>query len=291
MTILLVGFDSAWTPKNSGALVGLVRDDDGRLHELGLPQVVNYCQAESTILGWQDQHELAATIVLLDQPTIVNNAAGQRPVENLVASPVSRRYGGIQPANTARDDMFGPDAPVWNFLARFGGPANPHEPVAGMGVIETYPVLVMIALGWTLPDRRPTGRLPKYNPDRRRTFSASDWKHVCKKTSSEFSTRRLDQLVQWLDRIATKDSPQKADQDCLDACLCLLAGLFLAEAKECLMVGDMRTGYIVVPSAEGLCAELKARCEKTFRPHEDWMHVFRQTIQQEHAEDGAARRR
>jgi hypothetical protein len=47
-------------------------------------------------------------------------------------------------------------------------------------VIETYPVLTMIALGWTIPDSdgRLTGRLPKYNPGRKKTFSIKDWQHV-----------------------------------------------------------------------------------------------------------------
>jgi len=89
------------------------------------------------------------------------------------------RRGAVQPANTGRTDMFGEKAPVWQFLNRFGGPADPFEPVEGTRVIETYPVLVMIALGWMLPDSRPKGRLPKYNPERRPPFSISDWQHVC----------------------------------------------------------------------------------------------------------------
>jgi len=146
MTTLVVGFDSAWTPNHSGALIGLFRTDDGKFHELGLPQVVNYSEAEDAIARWQDQQKPATTIVTLDQPTIVNNAAGQRPVENLVASPVSLRYGGVQPANTARKEMFGKNAPLWRFLTRFGGPADPLLPGAHTRVFETYPVLAMIAL-------------------------------------------------------------------------------------------------------------------------------------------------
>jgi hypothetical protein len=46
-----------------------------------------------------------------------------------------------------------------------GGAANPLEPVVGNRVFETYPVLAMISLGWTLPDSSPhprrTGRMPK----------------------------------------------------------------------------------------------------------------------------------
>ena len=60
MTTLLVGFDSAWTPASSGALVGVLRADDGIFQELGSPQVVNYYQPECTILEWQAQHKPAA---------------------------------------------------------------------------------------------------------------------------------------------------------------------------------------------------------------------------------------
>ena len=41
MTTLLVGFDSAWTRTNSGALVGVLRLDDGTFDELGPPRIVD----------------------------------------------------------------------------------------------------------------------------------------------------------------------------------------------------------------------------------------------------------
>ena len=170
MTTLLVGFDSAWTPTNSGALVGVLQSDDGTFHGLGAPQIVDYREAEGVILQWQAEQVPTATIVLLDQPTIVKNATGQRPVENIVASPVSLRRGGMYPANTTREEMFGMGAPVWPFLTRFGGPADPLEPITDTRVFETYPVLTMIALGWMLPDSRAAGRLPKYNPERKSLF-------------------------------------------------------------------------------------------------------------------------
>jgi hypothetical protein len=59
-------------------------------------------------------------LILLDQPMIVTNSTGQRPVEKIVGSAVSLRYGGMQPANTSRAEMFGPAAPLWPFLSRFG---------------------------------------------------------------------------------------------------------------------------------------------------------------------------
>jgi predicted RNase H-like nuclease len=275
MTALLVGFDSAWTPTNSGALVGVLHLDDGTFHELGPPRIVDYPQAEGVILNWQAEQIPAATIVLLHQPTIVTKPEGQRPVENIVGSAVSLRYGGMQPANTSKKEMFGAEAPIWPFLTRFGGPADPLEPVANTRVFETYPVLAMIALLWTLQDSRPAGRLPKYNPERKKIFSNSDWQHVCRLVSGAFNERGLAEIVRWIDSAARKTSPRKSDQDGLDACVCLLVALHLAERKNCLMVGDLRTGYIVVPYGAGLRAELDARCNRTGRAASEWVRVFR----------------
>jgi predicted RNase H-like nuclease len=275
MTTLLVGFDSAWTPTNSGALVGVLHLDDGTFRGLGAPRIVDYRKAENAILEWQDEQVLTATIVLLDQPTIVKNAAGQRPVENIAGSPVGLRYGGMQPANTSRKEMFGKGAPVWRFLTRFGGPANPLDPIADTRVFETYPVLAMIALDWMLPDSRPAGRLPKYNPARKKNFSILDWQHVCKRSSAAFRDCGLRDIVQWINDAAQKTSPLKSDQDGLDACLCLLVALYLAERKDCLMVGDRQTGYIVVPHGAGLRAELDARCNQTGRVPSEWVRAFK----------------
>ena len=43
---------------------------------------------------------------------------------------------------------------------RFGGPADPLKPVLTPWCLN-LPAASDEALGWMLPDRRPTGRLPK----------------------------------------------------------------------------------------------------------------------------------
>jgi hypothetical protein len=50
-------------------------------------------------------------------------------------------------------------------------------------------------------------------------------------------------------------NPRKCDHDGLDACICLLVAHYLADGKVCLLVGDMDTGYIVVPHYEELSKE------------------------------------
>ena len=78
-----------------------------------------------------------------------------------------------------------------------------------------------------------------------------------------------------MDALGEKSRPQKSDQDGLDACICLLVALHLAECRDCIMIGDMETGYIVVPHSEALRAELDVRCCKTGRSPARWLRVFR----------------
>lgn len=278
MTHLLVGFDSAWTAAKSGAIVGVLRHDDGTCEELGRPRRVDYREAESQIDTWQADRNPSATVVLLDQPTIVTNPSGQRPVERIASSPVSRRRGGMQPANTKKASMFGPAAPVWRFLEHFGGAPDPSEPLAGTRVFETYPTLAIIALGWLPPDSRPSGRLPKYNPAARKPSFAADWRFVCAKVSSEMSARGLVNLTRWLEEAACMDKPGKGEQDGVDACICLLAALHLAEGRKSLMVGDVQTGYIVVPYGESLEKELVDRCREMAWNPSEWVRTVRHTL-------------
>ncbi len=132
-------------------------------------------------------------------------------------------------------------------------------------------MLTLIALGWTIPDARPTGRLPKYNPERRKTFLPDDWMHVCGLLGDAFKRRGLPTLSSWCEAAAARSRPSKRDQDGVDAGLCLLAAIMLAEGQECLMVGDMTTGYILVPSGADLRQEVEDRCSATGRQIADWV--------------------
>lgn len=275
-----MGFDSAWTVNKSGAIVGLIYREDGTFLEIGLPQTVNYPEAALLILKWQAEFSPTKTVIMLDQPTIVNNTTGQRAVENIVGSPVGRRYGGVQPANTEKEDMFGPDAPVWPFLNQFGGPADPMNPIGNTWVFETFPVLAIIALGWTLPDHRPTGRLPKYNPERTNKFSVADWQYICGNVAAAFTQHQLPQTSTWLANVCQNPAPQKSDQDCLDACLCLLMAIEFIIGNECLMVGDIQSGYMIVNCDHGLREELENRCRKTKRNPLQWVRVFQRALTQ-----------
>jgi len=272
--ILLVGFDSAWTAHNKGGLVAVIRETDGSIKELGDPRSADYPEASRVIRNWRASLEPAHTLILLDQPTIVRNATGQRPVEGIAGSPIGRHGGGMQPANTSKAEMFGADAPVWEFLAEFGGAVDPLEPVEDVAVFETYPSLALIGLDWLRPSLGAISRLPKYNPANRAKFSLEDWRSVCGRAGEELQAFGLVDVPRWLDELADLPAPRKAHQDGLDACLCLVVALHLVEQKTCLMVGDMSTGFIVVPHGDMLARELTERCPLVGCDPLDWVHEF-----------------
>ena len=82
-------------------------------------------------------------------------------------------------------------------------------------------------------------------------------------------------VPRWLDEAALKEKPGKSDQDGLDACICLLTAVCMAEGSECLMVSNQETGYILVPFGEDLYAELTPRCEKLRRSPGEWLRPLK----------------
>jgi len=47
--MLVIGFDSAWSGNNSGAIVGALRKDDGSYMRLGDPRKANFDEATKNI--------------------------------------------------------------------------------------------------------------------------------------------------------------------------------------------------------------------------------------------------
>jgi predicted RNase H-like nuclease len=273
---LCVGFDAAWTAHGTGAIVGVLRAPDGALRELGPPRLVSYAEATSVLERWQTEHRPSATLVMLDQPTIVTNARSWRPVEAIVSSAIATHGGAMQPANTSRVDMFGEGAPVWGLLERFGGAAWPGaEHLGSARIYETYPALSLIALGRTRTN--PKGRyvLPKYNPQRAKTFSLADWQHVSSSLADALATRGLPALAAWTAALTSMVRPHKHDQDQLDAALCLEVALRWADDRPCLVIGDRESGFLVVPHDERLQSLLEVRCRKLELEPSGWVRSWR----------------
>ena len=264
MSDLLIGFDSAWTPGNQGAIAAALLTDGGILLELGTPLTANFHQAGNLIESWRTKYKPAMTLIMIDQPTIVMNDTGQRCVEKIVSSPIGKYRGGVQPANTGKASMFGKAAAIWKFLDELGGPSNPyHQPhTRDVEIYEVYPSLALISLDWIHPPCKIKDQLPKYNPANK-NFCVCDWQYVCGHLSMILRHHGLTHIPAWIDSQSIKavnSKPKKFEQDRLDACICLLIAILAAKRENLLVVGNMNCGYMVTPFSQALQVLLNNRC-------------------------------
>ncbi len=191
-----IGFDSAWTdnPRAPGAICA-VGIENGRPTRFHAPQLVSFDQALKFIQ--KARPETGATLIALDQPTVVPNLTSMRPVERVAASLISWLGGGVQPSNRGRRSMFCDASPVWRFLTALGAEESPEQARAaadGLYLMEVFPALALASL-----DTGFFGRLsaPRYNPDRKKTFRIADWIRVADAAAREAHMLGCEDLAEW----------------------------------------------------------------------------------------------
>ncbi len=258
-----IGFDSAWTDNpNAPGAICTVQIADGRAIQCEPPRLVSFAQA-LTHIGLCRSRD-GVTLVALDQPTIVPNLTGMRPVERVAASLVSWLGGGVQPSNRGRVGMFCAVSPVWGFLAELGAVEDPEKArinTEGLYLMEVFPALALASI-----DPGFFGRLraPRYNPARRKTFRMEDWGRVAHAAARDLDGFGCQELAAWCVGAATIAKPRKADQDMLDAVLCVLIALRwrLRPRAESMLLGDRVTGYMVLPASANVRERLIAAARK-----------------------------
>jgi predicted RNase H-like nuclease len=187
-------------------------------------------------------------LVALDQPTIVRNEAGSRPVDKIAGSLISWLGGGVQPANRSKVGMFDDNAPIWAFLADLAAAQSPEEArsaSSGRHLIEVFPALALAALHPAFCGRKLR---PRYNPERRKTFKIDDWRAVLRVVTDEARRLGCHEAANWVG-LQDLERARKQNQDCLDALICLLVGLRwrLEPRARSAMLGCLDHGYMIAP--------------------------------------------
>jgi len=170
--MVLTGFDSAWTRGNRGAIAHLIVD--GLERTFPHPQTVSFSEALTCIEAVGSG--AALHVIAIDQPLIVPNATGSRPVEGVFRPILGRMGGAIQPSSRGRVGMFDDGAPIWQFLRALNAPIDPMlipGALAGRLAFEAYPVAAQIGFA---TESGKLKRLHKYNPGRRKTFTNCGWR-------------------------------------------------------------------------------------------------------------------
>lgn len=258
---IFVGFDSAWADKKTapGAICSVLYDGSV-FSDFRPPEPMRFDGALKYIHG--RQRDDMPTLVALDQPTIVPNATSMRPVEKVAASLISWMGGGVQPANSGLR-LFRPDAPIWRFLKALKATENPETArtaESGLHLMEVFPALALASLH---KDFFAQGKGPRYNPARP-TFKIEHWSAVVAAARHEADRLGCAPLGAWLADLLAMPAPKKADQDRLDAALCLLIAIRwrLCGRDESVMIGDLKDGYIVAPVSEGVMKRLRTEAVK-----------------------------
>jgi predicted RNase H-like nuclease len=247
---IYIGFDSAWTDNRTapGAICA-VGVDGNRPVRFDPPRLVSFAEALGFI---RDIQSTGVTLIALDQPTVVPNMTSMRPVERVAASLISWLGGGVQPANRSRLGMFCDAAPIWGFLGALGAVEDPElARIAGTGLylMEVFPALALASLGFF-------GRLeaPRYNPARSKTFRMDDWVRVAAAAATQADALGHPELADWCRDAGGICHPRKADQDRLDAALCVLIALHWRQRPRdaSVLLGDLEAGYIVAPASRAV---------------------------------------
>ncbi len=251
------GFDSAWTATGVGSMATIRRDEDGSLC-LIQPEPCAF-DAASMVFSRHAQ-DAALQMIGIDQPLIVPNAAGQRPVERAVSHVIGRLGGGVQPANRSRARMFDDGAPIWPFLRGLQADIDPRRAVRaveGRYVVEVFPALGNAGLFVEVYRRR---RLPKYNPARKKTFRVDDWRELCHWVAALGQKENIRDLTSWAARAGSLPQPRKSQQDDLDAILSALITFrwWSFGSAASVVVGDLATGYMVLQAGPELRLEIES---------------------------------
>jgi predicted RNase H-like nuclease len=254
----VVGFDSAWTDsaKAPGAVCAIRCDHRGQLSSSD-PQLASFDQAFDFVAAEQSRCDVC--IVALDQPTIVPNLGGMRPVDKVAASLISWLGGGVQPANRSKKGMFDDDAPIWRFKQRLSASDDAEAARTadqGLFLIEVFPALALPSL-----EVAYFGRLlaPRYNPANRRRFRLPDWIGVTTMVHRHAFALGLFSLATWATNASLISNPRKSDQDKLDAAICALIGMLWRskDRTETIMVGNTELGYMIAPASPEVRSRLR----------------------------------
>lgn len=249
MTTTFIGIDLAWqSDRNHSGIVVARGDDSGATAHFASAGIATLDGVARFVLD----HATTNTVVAIDAPLIIRNANGQRPCE----TEVSKRFGAFHAgAHSTNLDKY-PDAPPCRLVATLEREGFIHEPLPhtsasrdGKWMFEVYPHPAIV----NLFDLSHIIRYKKGSASEKREGLAvlRDYLGALRdfdpplNYSGEVQSRLFEPPIDE----SVQGGKLKSLEDLLDAYFCCYLALFEwrfgPERSE--MIGDMATGYIVVP--------------------------------------------
>ena len=258
---IIFGFDSAWAGKSPGAIGAVRIGQDGR-REFCEPERVSFDQALKYIRPRRMGH--AYSLIAIDQPMIVKNKTGSRPVDRAAGTLLGYIGGGVQCASLKKSTLFGEGSLFWRFMSELDAMKDPlaaRTTEAGEFMIEVFPALALPSLNSRFAERLGA---PKYNPKKSDKFRQKDWISVTGVVACLARQHEIEGLETWADGMGKIEKPRKADQDRLDAAICALVGYLwrFGASGEVAMIGDLDSGYMITPISENTRSRLEEGARK-----------------------------
>jgi predicted RNase H-like nuclease len=242
--VRVIGVDLAWAEHNR---TGLCAVEDDRVIDSGV------AGDDGEVIGWIDKHGAEASVVAFDAPLIVENHAGCRGCERVIASAWGRAHASCHVANRQRP-WFAAGGRAGRLARRLHLVLDPAaSPATRRVAIEVYPHTALVSL-FGLPS------ILKYKAKRSRTVDdrrGEFLRFVDCLLMLRDRTPRLDVTTSpgWIRLVAMVADARTGAQldlveDELDAYVCAYVALYYEQrrgSRECAVIGDGRTGYVVTP--------------------------------------------
>lgn len=255
MLAIFTGFDSAWYPGKTGAICDLVLEGD--LFRIAAPPIP--ATWDCALSRLRQRAEVDLSVWAIDQPLVVSNEHGCRPVDVDLMRALMRDFQvGAHTANLHRPP-WEPGAPIWQFLRMLEEAGYRQDPVAvphsrsGRFYFECYPHPALIGLF-------DLDRMLKY---KKRSHNQDDWVRLVDSVRSlateEFPIRNI------ADYVPAGIGHNKTSEDALDSIICAyIAAYWWKFGKErSSLIGDLSTDCMVTPHN----SRTRQLLEQTFRGH------------------------
>lgn len=247
MTATFIGIDLAWSVEKNNTGVAVLRGDKSGA---GLVESAAGVTSMSGVVGFVEKHAIDTTVIAIDAPLIVKNRTGSRPCERLVGERFGKFHASCHSSNLARN----PNPAGVRLVSELGALGFKHDLDLtkangrdGRWLFEVYPHPAMVVLF-------ELEQIIKYKKGRvaeRRAGLRQLRKHLQALTARAPGLKESPRLQALLgkdpERLRGRDL--KYHEDSLDALFCAYLAYYCwcwgEERNE--MIGDLETGYIVVP--------------------------------------------
>ena len=244
-----IGIDLAWQTEKNHTGAAAFRGDADCVEFLALSSGIG---STAAILDFLDEHESAETVIAVDAPLIIRNETGMRPCEKLVSSRFGRFHAGAHASSRSLYPNATSVRLCDQIMARgYRHPSPPGrqwEP-EGRTVFEVYPHPAHVVLF-------ERSRIIKYKKGlvRRRRSGLSEFRREIQDRvfgeNSPFERNAVVDEFLAVDLESLRGRGLKEYEDVLDSILCAYLAFHLWRwgwgQNE--MIGDLDSGYIVVPT-------------------------------------------